>query len=279
VTRRPPSDQRRSRRLQAALLLTVLLAAGAVTLALSRGTAGAQPENQLASYVTARPPDVNAGQRIFLRDCAYCHGDAGQGTSYGPRLTTAGTAYVDFMLSTGRMPIRGYKQPAPGPQSYPRVQVQHGPPAYSPAEIADIVAYTATFITSGPAVPVVAPGDLASGRDLFLVDCAPCHSSSGTGMILPAGAFAPELYPSTSREIAEAIRIGPGPMPGFTVEEMSASDADDVVTYVRDLGDNQDIGGHPLDFFGPIAEGIVAWLIPIPLLIIFIRLLGKKAPK
>jgi ubiquinol-cytochrome c reductase cytochrome c subunit len=218
--------------------------------------------------VAARQESVAEGRRIFLRDCAFCHGDHGDGTALGPQLLEAGTAAVDFQLTTGRMPLKSTED-----------KPEAGPPSYPPSVIDSIVAYTDTFITGGPPVPEPVPGDVTRGRSLFLYNCAPCHSSSGTGMILPAGAFAPELFDSTSKEVAEAIRIGPGPMPVFPESEFDEEQVNDIVTYVQQLGDDQNIGGHPMDWFGPIGEGIVFWLIPLPLLVILLLVLGKKAPK
>jgi ubiquinol-cytochrome c reductase cytochrome c subunit len=264
--------RRRGRKIEAVLVLGVLAAAMTLTATTwARETPRAASVSAAAAPATgvsARQENVDKGRRIFLRDCAFCHGDHCDGTALGPQLLEVGTADVHFQLSTGRMPLEST-------ETEPTV----GPPSYPPSVIDAIVAYTDTFITGGPPVPEPEPGDLTRGRSLFLYNCAPCHSSSGTGMILPAGAFAPELFDSTSQEVAEAIRIGPGPMPVFPESELDKEQMDAIVTYVQQLGDDQDIGGHPLDFFGPIAEGIVFWLIPLPLLVIFIIMLGKKAPK
>jgi ubiquinol-cytochrome c reductase cytochrome c subunit len=261
------------------LLLTMLFTTLALTISRHpQEHSSSAVASEWTAYLSARQQDVNQGRRVYLRDCAFCHGNQGGGTSNGPDLTTSGTAYVDFMLRTGRMPLQGYHQPLQGPQSYPSNQLPRHPPAYSPAAIQAIVAYTSTFIVGGPSVPDVEPGDLALGRDLFLTDCAPCHSASATGVILPAGAYAPDLFPSSPKEVAEAIRLGPGPMPPFSDSQIDQAELNGVVSYVQDLGNKQDVGGHPLDFYGPISEGIVAWLIPLPLLVLFIFWVGKRAP-
>ncbi|MGH9002465.1 MAG: c-type cytochrome, partial [Acidimicrobiia bacterium] len=84
-----------------ALLVTVLpaLAAGACSY-----FEQPEPYRPPASY---EPPDAEAlalGEHLYQRDCSFCHGDAGGGTSNGPDLVTGenGPALTDFMLRTGR---------------------------------------------------------------------------------------------------------------------------------------------------------------------------------
>src|SRR4051794_6647907 len=71
-----------------------------VWLALGRGSTSS------AVASTAAPVALAAadGAQIWTRDCAFCHGDRGQGSFQGPAITTSGTASVDFMVRTGRMP-------------------------------------------------------------------------------------------------------------------------------------------------------------------------------
>ena len=45
------------------------------------------------------------GQALYEANCSTCHGLQGEGTANGPSLQNAGPAAVDFMLSTGRMPL------------------------------------------------------------------------------------------------------------------------------------------------------------------------------
>ena len=54
---------------------------------------------------------------------------------------------------------------------------------------------------------------------------------------------------------------------------------DDLVAYASSLGDQQVRGGNGLDQFGPIFEGSIAWLIPVPALIIVLLLLGQRRKK
>lgn len=251
-------------------MLAIVVLAGGLTLALHHGEAVAMPAASAAPLRAGSVPAPSGAKRVYLRDCSWCHGTRGQGSKYAPSLRGVGAAAADFQLSTGRMPL-----------SSPSATVREGAPAYSAKTIAGLARYVAGF-GGGPPIPDVSPGDVATGQDLFVQDCAPCHSSSGTGMILPGGRFAPELYGKSylgPHQIAEAVRLGPGPMPSFSAKDLRRDELDDVVTYVGQLGAPQVIGGDPLDQFGPIIEGAVAWMIPVPVLVIFIILLGKRAPR
>jgi len=267
---------RRKGRIQALLLLLVLgaAAAGVATLSGSVGAPPAQARGLAGTSMAAADNSHGAGlvaegQHAYLKDCAYCHGDKAVGTQNGPSLREVGAADVDFYLQTGRMPLASPDSP-----------VTTGPPSYSPHTIKALVAYIGSLAPGkGEPVPTIAPGDPQHGRSLFLYNCAPCHSSSGTGMIVAGGEFAPELYDTKPTQVGEAIRVGPGPMPEFTDKELSDKDMQDIVSYVRQLGPQQDIGGNGLDEFGPIAEMLFALLVLVPSLVIVIRLMGKKAPK
>lgn len=251
-------------------MLALLATAFVLTAVASGGDAEDLPAARTVAAAQVAAPSLQDqfqdGERVFLRDCAFCHGDQGEGSERGPSLAEAGAASAHFQLTTGRMPLRSDEaKPEPGP------------PAYPPQTIEALVSYVAT-LGEGPEVPEVLPGDAARGRTLFLYNCAPCHSSSGTGMILPAGDFAPELTDSTPTQVAEAIRLGPGSMPPFGERHLDKEQVDAIATYVQQLDQHQNPGGHPLDWIGPIYEGSVAWLLGLPLLVLVIRMLGKKAP-
>lgn len=56
---------------------------------------------------------VAEGRKLFLANCASCHGSNGEGAVGGPSLIGVGAASVDFQVGTGRMPGQ-----ASGPQLY-----------------------------------------------------------------------------------------------------------------------------------------------------------------
>lgn len=214
--------------------IAVLAATTGHATASSAGTAAAKPD----------------GGRIWLADCATCHGVDGTGTPRGPDISTRGTADVDFVVRTGRMPV-----------SSPDQKLQRGPSRYDEAQIAALVDHTAGFISGPKAFTPSATGtDVARGGELYLGLCAACHQSAGAGGALAYGDTAPPLYQATRREIGEAIRVGPGDMPDFAPGTLDASQVADVSAYVRHLRHPGDRGGADLGHLGPVPEGLVAWL-------------------
>ncbi|MGH9040239.1 MAG: cytochrome bc1 complex diheme cytochrome c subunit [Acidimicrobiia bacterium] len=194
--------------------------------------------------------DPERGRRLYETGCTSCHGVEGRGSRLGPALAGVGAAAADFYLSTGRMPLDD-----------PRAEAVRKPPAYSPAEIADLTAYVAS-LGDGPPIPAVNPGagDLALGGQLYTANCAACHNSAGSGGALGQAVFAPGLRQSTHLQIAEAIRIGPGAMPVFGSDTLDDHDVDSVLRYLLHLQQADDRGGAPLGRLGPVPEGLVAWV-------------------
>jgi ubiquinol-cytochrome c reductase cytochrome c subunit len=214
------------------------------------------------------------GRELYERDCAWCHGTSGEGTSRGPRLIGTGAASADFMLTTGRMPI-----------AQPEVQPQRDDPHYGRDEIAALVAFVGS-LGGGPPIPVVSPrnGDLAEGAILYERNCAACHGSTGVGGALTSGLTAPALDRATARQIAEAIRIGgsgelTGDMPKFGSETLDEEQLNAVVRYTLWLRDEPDPGGAPLTRLGPVAEGFVAMFGGVVVSLLIIRRLGDRAER
>lgn len=200
-----------------------------------------------------------------------CHGPAGAGTVNGPSLRAAGTASVDFMLRTGRMPLKS-----------PRAKLQRHEPRFDEAEIDAIVAYAASF-TRGPAVPTLdlSKAELPSGNRVFREQCAACHQAAGAGGALAYGDAAPSLRHSSPVEVAEAVRTGPGQMPAFTATNLDDTQLADVAAYVRYLQHPSDRGGINLGHLGPVPEGFIAWVVGLGALLVVARRLGglARSPK
>jgi len=146
----------------------------------------------LAVHHSAAATAVSAAsaRQIYLRDCAYCHGADGHGTEQGPTLEGQGTAGVDFMLSTGRMPLTNG-----------RSDVERHRPAYDTATIAALVAYVATLVPGGPPIPAVdaAVASLADGGSSYRQQCAACHQAALQGGALVRGE-SPSLEQSRDRK-------------------------------------------------------------------------------
>ena len=223
----------------------------------------ARPQPSRAALEAPRRADV---EHVFLRDCATCHGADGRGTDLGPDLRGAGTAGIDYQLSTGRMPL-----------SSPDAESSRGTPKYSPATIRALVAYTHGLVGGGPAIPSVdaAAGSLQAGGSLYRLNCAACHAWSGDGGAL-LNREAPSVHPATEVQIAEAIRTGPGNMPAFGTAAITRDQLDSVIRYVRHLDHPDDRGGLALGHLGPLAEGAVAIVLALGVLVVAVRWIGTR---
>lgn len=224
------------------------------------------------------------GFTLYERDCGWCHGNALQGTSYGPPLVggTNGGALTDFMLATGRMPLTTPDQK----------DALHQHTIYTPAEMAALVQYVASFNASGPPVPALdlSVGSLTQGKLLYQANCAACHSATGTGgaiatgkpgvvngFVLPRhGLVAPSLLQASSLEVAEAIRTGPPGMPNFSSSELSDTQVDEIARYVAYLKSGPNPGGANLGRIGPVAEGAIGWIVGLGLLLLLVRWIGTS---
>jgi ubiquinol-cytochrome c reductase cytochrome c subunit len=252
MTRRPSEARLLSRILRIGLLTAI----------------GAQV---LWSFTPSRGGPLTAtaeqGRTLFEASCSTCHGLNAEGTANGPSLQGVGPAAVDFMLSTGRMPLA-----APGDEP------DRQPPKYSDDQIDSIVRYVAEIAPGGPDIPDVdtARGDLPTGAALFLNNCSGCHAAAGVGDSVGGGQIAPDLMPATATQIGEAIRIGPGLMPVFDADNLSDEDVDSVAAYLHWLRDNGNEGGEQLGRVGAVAEGLVAFVIGLGFLILVLRLTGSK---
>ena len=207
------------------------------------------------------------GQALYEANCSTCHGLQGEGTANGPSLQNAGPAAVDFMLSTGRMPLAN-----PGDQPV------RDEPKFTPDQTAAIVAYVETIAPGGEPIPTVDPaaGDLARGAEVFLNTCAGCHGAGATGDSVGGGQIAPTINPADPTQIGEAIRIGPGVMPRFGPETIDQADLDSLAAYLLWLRDHGEDGGLQLGRVGAVAEGLVIVVVGLGLMILFLRLTGAK---
>jgi ubiquinol-cytochrome c reductase cytochrome c subunit len=223
-----------------------------------------------AQAAAASADDVSAGRKLFLANCATCHGLHGQGTKVGPSLVGVGAAAVDFQVGTGRMPLAG-----PGVQA-----VGHGQVKYTDQEIASLGAYVAS-LGSGPAVPdgqfTNGDGNVARGNQLFKENCAMCHNFAGSGGALTRGKFAPSLRNVSGTHIYEAMVTGPQSMPVFNDTDLSPTDKNDIISYLHFLDKDQNPGGINLGNLGPVSEGMFVWIFGMGLVIAAAVWLGSKA--
>jgi ubiquinol-cytochrome c reductase cytochrome c subunit len=256
----------------------------------ARGAAQGTAGPGTAGPGTAGPGTVPAppGRVYYLRDCAVCHAADATGTNRGPSLQHVGRAAVDFWLSTGRMPLVATPgrssddrvlRPLPAQQlGDPTAQTRRHNPAYPPDIIRALEDYVAMIAPGGPAVPLVdlTGADLAVGGEVYRLECAACHSWSGTGGALYQRE-APSLGRANDVQVAEAVRTGPDQMPSFGVSAIPDQQLTDLIAYVRYLDHPNDRGGTPLWHLGPVAEGGIAIVGAMGLLLVAIRWIGEKS--
>jgi ubiquinol-cytochrome c reductase cytochrome c subunit len=211
---------------------------------------------------------VSAGQFLYEDHCASCHGADGTGTSQGPDIIGLGPANYDFMMSTGRMPL-----------AQPGAQAVRKEPVLTPAEIHAVTAFLVSRAPgTGVPIPNVHPGagSLSEGQSIYELNCAPCHGATGNGGAVGVEA-APSLRHATTRQIGEAVRIGPGTMPVFDPTVVSDQQLNSLVRYVLYLRQPENKGGLPLNLGGPVVEGFVGLAIGLGAIMIVMRFIGERS--
>lgn len=257
------------------LLVPLLVALGVVALSRPPVARAAQPETaqpETAQPETSQPAtktteeDPELGARLYQRDCVFCHGADGRGTSRGQSLTEVGPAEAHYAITTGRMPIQTVGD------ERRRREVQ-----YKPEEVDALIAHMRRFLSFEPEIPEVdiEKGTLREGGEVFFAECAACHQWSGAGGAL-LGREAPSLRESSPTQIASAVRTGPPGMPGYGEEVINEEQLNSVVKYVLYLREPQDRGGNGLWHQGPFAEGLIAWVVGIGVLILAVLWIGER---
>lgn len=211
-----------------------------------------------------------SGKALYMTRCASCHGALGQGSNLAPGLIGKSAPDIHLMLDTGRMPA-----------SVPYLDEIHERPRFTFPQMTAITNYVLSFdARSDRSLPQVSGGDVLRGRALFAENCAACHGATGDGASVGSDDVAPSLRSATTFQVAEAIRAGPGIMPHFGHDVLSDQDVDDIARYVNAVqtqsvpANNENAGGATLAHTGPVAEGFVAWLFGIGVLLIFVRFIG-----
>jgi ubiquinol-cytochrome c reductase cytochrome c subunit len=227
----------------ALLVIGLLTTGGAYALVTSSAT---------ASTTSATATTAEEGEKLFLSNCASCHGIGAIGTTDAPSLVGVGAAAVDFQVGTGRMPMA-----ASGPQAEAK------PVQFTAEQIEALAIYVAT-LGEGPAIPseefLTGEGDVALGAELFRINCAMCHNVAGAGGALTEGKFAPDLRDVDPAHVYEAMVTGPQNMPVFNDLNITPEEKGDIIAYLEYLNDNPSPGGLDLGGLGPVSEGLFVWI-------------------
>ncbi|MFY9633522.1 MAG: c-type cytochrome [Cellulosimicrobium cellulans] len=214
-----------------------------------------------ASTTSYSPSDVTEGGKLFVANCATCHGMAASGSPSGPSLVGVGAASVDFQVGTGRMPMQ-----LNGPQA------EKKPAQFNDEQTQQLAAYVAS-LGAGPAIPeqglLDEKGDAAAGGELFRVNCAMCHNAAAAGGALTRGKFAPALADVSGKHIYEAMVTGPQNMPVFSDANVTPEGKRDIITFLKQIEANGSPGGADLGSLGPVAEGLFVWIAGLGVIIGF----------
>jgi ubiquinol-cytochrome c reductase cytochrome c subunit len=209
-----------------------------------------------------------AGRELYERSCITCHGENLEGVpTRGPSLIGVGEAAVYFQVHTGRMPL--VRQEAQAPDK---------PAVFSDEEIDQLMAYVQAN-GGGPTLPSgdLRDGDLAEGGELFRLNCASCHNFVGEGGALSSGKRAPSLEDSEDLEIYAAMLSGPENMPVFGDNQLTPEEKRSIINYVQTVKEQADPGGFGVGRIGPVAEGVVIWVVGVAALLFGIFWMGSKA--
>jgi ubiquinol-cytochrome c reductase cytochrome c subunit len=250
-------------------------AAGPARQSAQQATTTTAPAGTVTSTTARQLSDLERrGRELYLTQCAACHGTDLNGVAEnGPSLhNRGGAAAVDFVLRTGRMPLAS-----------PSARMKRGPSRFTAEEISALAAYIGNQVGDAeiPDPQVSAdPEVLQQGRVLYTENCSACHGVNGAGAAIGGGFDAPPLWPVAAIDVAEAMKIGPGRMPVFGGGLYPPEDVNAIASYVLTLGEGEaDRGGEPIGGRGPVAEGFVAWVIGLGLLVFAARLIGTRTPK
>ncbi|MHA7176337.1 cytochrome bc1 complex diheme cytochrome c subunit [Arthrobacter sp. Sr24] len=204
-----------------------------------------------ADTTTYTAQEVQEGEKLFIANCATCHGLGASGTNAGPSLAGVGAAAVDFQVGTGRMPMQ-----MQGPQA------KQKPQQFTTSQTREMAAYVAT-LGDGPAIPdeqyLDGGGDAAVGGELFRVNCAMCHNAAAAGGALTRGKFAPPLAGVENTHIYSAMVTGPQNMPVFNDANISPDGKRDIITFLNTIENQGNPGGAKLGSLGPVSEGLFLW--------------------
>jgi ubiquinol-cytochrome c reductase cytochrome c subunit len=94
--------------------------------------------------------------------------------------------------------------------------------------------------------------------------------------MLSKGYIVPSLRNANLTQVAEAVRVGPKPMPVFGPNQLNEEQMSAIANYVQFLRNPGHHGGLGISRFGPVAEGFVGIVAGLGILLIVTRLIGTR---
>ena len=250
-----------TRQVPRGLVSWIVLIAGVVAVALWWDASGASAQE------TQPEGDVDLGSQLYAQNCAQCHASDGSGAQVpgterkAPALAgrpDITAAYIDLVMRTGRMP------PAANPfDNQPREVV------LDDAQRAAVVAYTVQQFGLEEDRIQVPEGDPGRGQDIYAINCAACHSSTGVGGVAGAGAWTPNVYQYDAATLAEAIRVGPFQMPAFGPEQITDQEIGDIAAFLEEVRTEPTTPIGLVELNPVFASGFVALLAVVMILSLF----------
>jgi ubiquinol-cytochrome c reductase cytochrome c subunit len=184
-------------------------------------------------------------------------------------LVGVGGAAVYFQVSTGRMPL-----------AQQGAYAERKPSRFTEQQTEQLAAYVES-VGGGPTLPQGnlrgGSSTIASGGDLFRLNCASCHGTTFGGAPLSAGKIAPSLLDATDKQMVAAMLSGPENMPVFSDTQLTPAEKRSIVAYVQALKASKDPGGAGIARIGPVSEAIVIWVAGVGALMIAILWIGAKS--
>jgi ubiquinol-cytochrome c reductase cytochrome c subunit len=138
------------------------------------------------------------------------------------------------------------------------------PKQFTEEQTLQMAAYVAS-LAPGPGLPekqyLKGDGDVASGGELFRINCAMCHNVAAAGGALTEGKMAPKLTGVAATHVYEAMVTGPQNMPVFNDANITPQEKADIISYLKYIEEKPSVGGLTLGSLGPVAEGLFIWVI------------------
>lgn len=191
--------------------------------------------------------EERARQEAYVRYCAACHGDEGEGMTGMPiapvlasddLLALADDAFLAETIARGRPGENGRDKP--GTKMSPLGADYRGP--LTDGDIDGIVAHMRSWQVGESEVldaSFVAEGDLDAGREAYETLCAACHGEDGWGELAPR--LAGEVFQETASDdfIRRTVRRGRAgtTMPAYGEAALDDTTLEAIIAYVRSLYD------------------------------------------